>query len=54
MRCLLLGLGFAGALSAQSQTLGRYRLEVSHAGFKKYERENITLGISELVRLDTR
>src|SRR5687767_9467984 len=31
---------------------GRYRLEVSHTGFKKYEQANITLGTSEIVPLD--
>jgi Carboxypeptidase regulatory-like domain len=31
---------------------GRYRVEVSHSGFKKYERPNLTLGTSEEVPLD--
>lgn len=31
---------------------GRYQVEVSHSGFKKYERPNITLGTSESVPLD--
>src|SRR6478672_912671 len=31
---------------------GRYRVEVSHSGFKKYERPNLSLGTSEDVPLD--
>src|SRR5262249_14742650 len=31
---------------------GRYKVEVSHSGFKKYERPNIALGTSEEVPLD--
>src|SRR5213593_2656493 len=31
---------------------GRYKVEVSHSGFKKYERPNIVLGTSEVVPLD--
>src|SRR2546426_3320219 len=31
---------------------GRYKVEVSHSGFKKYERPNIALGTSEDVPLD--
>ncbi len=31
---------------------GRYRIEVSHAGFKKYERPNFVLATSEVLPLD--
>ncbi|MEX2263046.1 MAG: carboxypeptidase regulatory-like domain-containing protein [Bryobacteraceae bacterium] len=31
---------------------GRYRIEVSHAGFKKYERPNIVVATSEVLPLD--
>lgn len=31
---------------------GRYRIEVSHSGFKKYERPNTSVGTSEIVPLD--
>ena len=31
---------------------GRYKVEVSHSGFKKYERPNVGLGTSEEVPLN--
>src|SRR5262249_562365 len=31
---------------------GRYKVEIAHSGFKKYERPNIMLGTSEIVPLD--
>jgi hypothetical protein len=31
---------------------GRYRVEVSHTGFKKYERANLDLGTNEVLTLD--
>lgn len=42
----------AGVYAVPFLPPGRYRVEASHAGFKKYERANIPLGTSEVVPLD--